>query len=135
MERNIDQEYPYGKFPTKFTKNGQQKYFEQLTNGVEEERIVNTQQTTNSSEQNINSNTQNGFEISKLLPLLKLMGSKKNINSTDMLQLLIPLLGGSDSSQIADIMSLFSGKDTHEEKEEDIEISSSPKIDEYVRVE
>lgn len=129
MERNFEYEYPYGKFPTKFTKSGQQKYFEELTNGDR----ISTQSYSQPDPAPAAETQQNSFDISKLLPLLKLMGNKKGMNSTDMLKVMLPLLGGNDS-QLSDLMSLFYSPQKDEEKEEDIEISSSPKIDEYVRV-
>ena len=100
MERNFEYEYPYGKFPTKFTKNGQQKYFEKLTS--EEEKITTQEYSNDIPPQNNQSapSTQNTFDMSKLLPLLKLMNNKKSMSSSDILSLMLPMLGGGDSSQL-----------------------------------
>jgi len=138
MERNLNDEYPYGKFPTKYTKIGQQKYFEQLTSDNLEDK-VSVMNTTNVESQNNDnsqySNQQNSFDISKLLPLLKMMSSKKNISNNDMLQMMLPLLGGENMSQMADIMQLFNKDQPTEEPAEDIEKSPTTKIDDYKRVE
>jgi len=104
MERNFEYEYPYGKFPTKFTKNGQQKYFEELTSGHEKITTQEYSQPDSPQSHQAEHPTQSTFDISKLLPLLKLMNNKKNMSSSDILSLMLPLLGGGDSSQIADIM-------------------------------
>lgn len=134
MERDLSKEYPYGQFPSKYTKLGQQKYFEQLTNS--EDSKVSSMNFTPEPQQPQQQANQNSLDISKLLPLLKIMGNKKNMSQTDMLQLFLPLIGGSNSSQIADMMQLLnSDTKPQEEQEEDIEISPTPRIDDYKRIE
>jgi len=128
MIRNIDNEYPYGKFPYKHTKNGQKQYFESIK---EREQVVVTESINNTRgtyEQN------NSFDISKLLPLIKLMGNKKNISSTDMLQFVLPLMGG-NMSQMTELINLFNKDSTNDEVAEDIETMSSTPIDKYERIE
>ena len=85
-------EYPYGQFPTKFTKSGQEKYFEELTTKHEQVSTLNTVSQQSSTPQSSN------FDISKLLPLIKMMNDKKSISSSDMLQMFLPLIGGGNVS-------------------------------------
>ena len=132
MTRNIDNEYPYGNFPHKYTKNGQKQYFEALTQG--DEQMVATESISASNSQVQPDNSNNTLEISKLLPLIKLMGNKKNISSSDMLQLVLPLMGG-NMSQMTEILNLFNKESVNDEVAEDIIISSSTPIDKYERIE
>ena len=120
-------DYPYGQFPTKFTKMGQQKYFEQLNKEQNEPVSV-----MNTSEQPQQTEVQNNFDISKLLPLLKLMGDKKSMTTSDMLSMFLPMLGG-NTSQLGDIMQLLNKDNQVKEVEEDI-LPPSPKISEYKRI-
>ena len=127
MAKQSFNEYPYGQFPTKFTKTGQKQYFEELTNT---EQKINTLNVAPPEPQQNNS-----FDISKLLPLIKMMSDKKSMSSTDMLSLFIPLLGGGGNN-ISELMSLMnSSKSTTEEVEEDISPTDTMRIDEYKRVE
>lgn len=130
-------EYPYGQFPTKFTKHGQQQYFEELTKN-QNVSMFNTdyEQQANSkiqSEQNNQTQQNSSFDFSKLLPLIKMMGDKKSISSTDMLQMLLPLIGGGNMSGISEIMNIFNKDKPVEEIEEDV-IIDGIKIDDYKRV-
>ena len=155
MERNLQSEYPYGQFPSKFTKSGQKQYFEQLTNTSQKVENLNFEPNTlrssnnNSSLQNYNSqhnssnnaqygnqntNQNNNFDFSKLLPLIKMMNDKKSMSSTDMLSMFLPMLGGGNISGLSEIMNLMNKDKATEEKEEDI-IISNIKIDDYKRVE
>ena len=120
-------EYPYGQFPTRFTKLGQQRRLEKKK--IEEQRVSSLSTQPVSSPQQPQ---QNSFDISKLLPLIKLMGDKKSISTSDMLKMFIPLLGG-ESSGVSELLSLFPTK----EEEPIVEDLSSPPInlDDYIRVE
>lgn len=130
MEKQYISEYPYGQFPTRFTKKGQQQHFEQLTSEISQPQTLTINESRKESPQ------QNSFDISKLLPLIKLMSDKKSISSTDMLQMFIPLLGGNYSSNINDIMSLINpSKQANEDIAEDIPPINSIKIDDYKRIE
>ena len=132
MTRNIDSEYPYGEFPHKHTKNGQKQYFEALTQGGEQ--LVSSESFSNNNVAPQIETTNNQLDISKLLPLIKLMGNKKNISSSDMLQLVLPLMGG-NVSQMTEILNLFNKDSSSEEVAEDIVINSSTPIDKYERIE
>ena len=132
MNRNIESEYPYGKFPHKHTKNGQKEYFESLTHN--NTQSVTTAQMAENYYNEPNQPSNASFDISKLLPLIKLMGNKKNISSTDMLQFVLPLMGG-NMSQMTEIMNLFNKDSTVDEVAEDIEIDTSTPIDKYERIE
>lgn len=116
-------EYPYGQFPTRFTKNGQKAQLEKIENSKTETLSIEPP-----SEQ------QNTFDLSKLLPLIKLMGNKKSISNADMLQLVVPLLGG-NSSNVSDIISLLTPSATDDGVVEDVPASTLSHIDEYKRVE
>lgn len=116
-------EYPYGQFPTRFTKNGQKAQLEKIENSKTEALSIDPP-----SEQ------QNTFDLSKLLPLIKLMGNKKSISNADMLQLVVPLLGG-NSSNVSDIISLLTPSATDDGVVEDVPTSTLSHIDEYKRVE
>lgn len=135
MERNLNEEYPYGKFPTKYTKNGQQKYFEELTSSVHEIQVDTLSAPQPIQNQDSQYNQNNSFDISKLLPLIKMMSGKKNMSNNDILQMMIPLLGGGNASQISDIMQLFNKEQPSEEIVEDLEKSSTMNIDDYKKVE
>ena len=130
MEKQYFNEYPYGHFPSKFTKSGQKQLFEELnTNNTPPKISVQNQQINEPAQ------PQNSFDIAKLLPLLKMMGDKKSISSTDMLQMFIPMLGG-NASNLSEIMSLMNPpKSTIDDTVEDIPLTSSIKIEEYKRVE
>ena len=130
MEKQYFNEYPYGHFPSKFTKSGQKQLFEELnTNNTPPKISVQNQQINEPAQ------PQNSFDIAKLLPLLKMMGDKKSISSTDMLQMFIPMLGG-NASNLSEIMSLKNPpKSTIDDTVEDIPLTSSIKIEEYKRVE
>ena len=128
MEKQYFNEYPYGHFPLKFTKSGQKQLFEELNTN-------NTPPKISVQSQPVNEQTQNSFDIAKLLPILKIMGDKKSISSTDMLQMFIPMLGG-NASNLSEIMSLINPpKSTIDDTVEDIPLTSSVKIEEYKRVE
>lgn len=132
MEKQSFSEYPYGQFPTKFTKHGQKEYFEQLNT----EQKISTMNTSPPSSQS-QPVQNNSFDIAKLLPLLKMMGDKKSMSSTDMLQMFLPLLGGGNTNNISEIMSLINpSKSNHyEDMAEDIIPPTAIKIDDYKRVE
>lgn len=117
-------EYPYGQFPTKFTKNGQKKYFEE----IKEEQKIQTMSTETPQQ----TPPQNQFDFGKLLPLLKLMGDKKSISNTDMLKMFIPMLGG--DSNMSELLSLMSPT-KQDEQVEDLTLSDTISTDGYTRVE
>lgn len=111
MENNYQNDYPYGIFPQKHTKSGQTK--------VQQMEVMETPK-----QENI------GPDISKLLPLITLMNSKKNISQSDMFSILLPLLTGKD----IDINNLLKTIDSVEEEEaedlmENVKISSYKKIE------
>ncbi len=116
-------EYPYGQFPTRYTKNGQKARFEEIESSKKEAPQLDTPDCQ-----------QNAFDFSKLLPLVKLMSNKKSISNADMLQLVVPLLGG-DSSNVSDIISLLTPSATDDGYVEDVPTSTLSHIDEYKRVE
>ena len=134
MDKYNMSEYPYGQFPTKFTKRGQEKYFEELTQG-EKVTTLNISPEPQQNQQNNNTQGQptNNFDISKLLPLIKMMGDKKSISSSDMLQMFLPLLGGGNMSGISEIMGMLNKDKPTEEIVEDI-VADSIKIDDYKRI-
>lgn len=127
MDKYNISEYPYGQFPTKFTKLGQEKYFEQITKN---EQVSALNIDTNNNPPN---EEKNNFDFSKLLPILKLMGDKKSISNNDILQMILPLIGGGNMSGISEIMSLFNNDTALKEDEEDIITDDIP-IDNYKRV-
>lgn len=130
MENNYSYtEYPYGQFPNKFTKNGQKKYFDEISSAREEPTKVATTEIKSTPQ-----TSQNNLNISSLIPLIKLMGNKKSMSTTDMLSMFLPLLGGENSAQISEIMQLMKSDNSQaEEVAEDLTVSSM-KIDEYKRV-
>ena len=127
MDKYNISEYPYGQFPTKFTKLGQEKYFEQITKN---EQVSALNIDTNNNPPN---EEKNNFDFSKLLPILKLMSDKKSISNNDILQMILPLIGGGNMSGISEIMSLFNNDTALKEDEEDIITDDIP-IDNYKRV-
>lgn len=130
MEHKFTHEYPYGQFPFKNTKIGQKQYFEEIQS---QNRNVTVEAIEPPPQQE--SPQENNIDISKLLPLIKMMSNKKSISSTDMLRLFLPLLGG-NSNGISEILSLMSeSKSTNEYIEEDIPPNNLIRIDEYKRVE
>ena len=132
MEKHSSAEYPYGEFPIKFTKTGQEKYLQEL-NKNQYEQYVNTA-SIDRQENTQQNNQQNTFDIAKLIPIIKLMSDKKSMSSTDMLQMFLPLLGGGNMGNITELMSLFN-KNQNDEIAEDIDLPNTIKIDEYIRVE
>ena len=132
MEKHNSTEYPYGEFPIKFTKLGQEKYFQEL-NKKHEQPVTTTTITPQPNTQQ--GSQQANFDISKFIPMIKLMSNKKSMSSTDMLQMFLPLLGGSNMGNITELMSLLNNKSQNDELVEDIEISNTTKIDDYIRVE
>ena len=132
MEKHNSAEYPYGEFPIKFTKLGQEKYFQEL-NKKHEQPVTTTTITPQANTQQ--DSQQTNFDISKFIPMIKLMSNKKSMSSTDMLQMFLPLLGGSNMGNITELMSLLNNKSQNDELVEDIELSNTTKIDDYIRVE
>lgn len=131
MEHRTTNEYPYGQFPLKNTKIGQKQYFNEIQ--AQNQKVTvesfDVPEIKESAQQN------NNMDISKLLPLIKMMGNKKSISSTDMLQMFLPLIGG-NMSGLSEILSLMNdSKSQPEYVEEDILPTNSIKIDEYKRVE
>ena len=131
MEHRTTNEYPYGQFPLKNTKIGQKQYF----NEIQAQNQKVTAESFDVPEIKESAQQNNNMDISKLLPLIKMMGNKKSISSTDMLQMFLPLIGG-NMSGLSEILSLMNdSKSQPEYVEEDILPTNSIKIDEYKRVE
>ncbi len=133
MENYINNEYPYGEFPTKYTKNGQaelkQKWQEGNLNN--EEKI--TANAHNATHQHQPANT---IDIHKILPLIKKMNSNTPLSQGDMMGMLMGLIG-KEHSDLVDVFSVIAN--TNIVKEVDVKSmsinNSSPSIDSYKKVE
>lgn len=111
MENNYQSDYPYGIFPQKHTKSGQTK--------VQQIETAETPKQETS-----------GLDISRLLPLITLMNSKKNISQSEMFSILLPLLTGKD----IDINSLLKTINNSDEEEAE-DLMESVKISTYKKIE
>ena len=118
------QEYPYGIFPTNYTKEGQET--------IKENKILSEQQSVSTLSAPSQSQ-QPSFDIAKLLPLLKMMNNKKSISQNDMLQLVLPMLIGGNTGDLSEIIKSFSSQPEIEEPEDvvtnQVSISSYKKIE------
>ena len=118
---NVSNEYPYGIFPLNYTKEGQEKIKHEIQEQAKKDIIDVSKPTPRPA-----------LDISKLLPLIKLMGNKKSLSQGDMLQLLVPMLTGSnvDISEI-----LKSIEPTNEPEEAEDIIPNQIKISSYKKIE
>lgn len=126
MNNQNNVEYPYGQFPTRFTKNGQQQLIEKLSQPENDPYDPPKPiETNNQPSSNLN--------LTSLLPLIKMMGNKKNISQTDMLQMFLPMMTG--NSNVGEILSLLKANNSSDQYlEEDIIEDGTKKIDEYVKI-
>ena len=128
MENNEQvymQEYPYGIFPTNYTKEGQE--------AIKENKILSERQNVSALSTPSQTPQQPSFDIAKLLPLLKMMNNKKSISQNDMLQLVLPMLMGGNTGDLSEIIKSFSSQPEIEEPEDvvtnQVSISSYKKIE------
>lgn len=82
IPKEILEQYPYGKFPIRYTKSGQESLRKESEN-----RFSYKDEIKKEDEQSSN---QNNFNLTELLPLLQLMSGKKD--QTDMFKILSKML-------------------------------------------
>lgn len=118
---NVSNEYPYGIFPLNYTKEGQEKIKHEIQEQAKKDIIDVSEPAPRPA-----------LDISKLLPLIKLMGNKKSLSQGDMLQLLVPMLTGANVD-ISEILKTIEPSNEPEEAEDiipnQIKISSYKKIE------
>ena len=118
--------YPYGEFPSKYTKSGQEELRKKmLSGGNQPEPVTVTQEKPK----------RNGIDFHKFLPLIKNMGAGKQLSHAEMLQLVLPMLGG-ENKDLSEVMGVILS--SNEKKESEVDLISSPpdkpSIDSYKRV-
>lgn len=146
MQDNISDEYPYGKFPTEYTKQGQAILMQKFLNSSSDTKppqpkpeLVETFQHTPSTDSD--NQTQQNFEprmdIHKLMPLIKSMSQNKSISQNELLKIMLPMLSGGNGDY-NELISMMIDKNSQEKDlvEKSIEENpNKPKISSFRRVE
>lgn len=118
---NVSNEYPYGIFPLNYTKEGQEKIKQSHQQQLREDSFTTPESSLKPT-----------LDLSKILPLIKLMGNKKSLSQGDMLQLLLPMLTGADFD-MSEILKSITPSNEPEEVEDTI--TNQIKISSYKKIE
>ena len=149
MLDNISDEYPYGKFPTEYTKQGQAVLMQKFLNPSHDTKPAPPQPDTVetfshspsvSASDNENSappNSEPRMDIHKLMPLIKSMSQNKSISQNELLKMMLPMLSGGNG-EYNELISMMIDKNSQEKDlvEKSIEENpNKPKISSFRRVE
>jgi len=136
---NVKNQYPYGDFPSQYTKRGQEELKSKINNPVsvqESPQQKNPQEPKNQQQMNysqpeVNAQTQNGFNLNSLLPLLfGGMNGDKNFDKDSLLKNILPA-NSSIPPQLFDMMLNGKMKNKNSEKTPP---SSTNVIDTYKKI-
>lgn len=126
IPQEILNQYPYGQFPLRYTKMGQEIIRKQSESRFENSNNISTQAKNNSSNEN--------FNLSTLIPIVQMLSTGKK-NSKDMMQIFSKLLF-KDNPDLQKLISLIPNLKGQELKIEHsfpntnkVQISSLKKID------
>lgn len=131
VPQEILDQYPYGQFPIRYTKPGQENIRKNSENRFSYNNI---------NEENNNHKENNNFDLTTLLPLIQLMSSKEN-NNSNMLKVLSKILF-KDNPEMEKVLDIFQKSNNNNIKnkelktEEDfpeinkVQISSLKRVDE-----
>lgn len=130
-EVNISNEYPYGNFPTHYTKDGQAKLKQQWQENTLKQPVHNSSKNDNDNHKH----EHNKFDIHKLLPLIKKMNSNTTLSQGDLMNMLMSLMG-KENNELADVFSIIANTQTVKEKDVKTESinSNKPSIDSFKKV-
>ncbi len=136
MQNTLSNEYPYGQFPTQYTKLGQEQMKKQWQERTAEKKESSKNVNIQSDGNDKCEHSANTIDIHKILPLIKKMNSNTPISQGDLISMLMGLMG-KENSDLADIFSVIANTKTV--KESDIKSmsinSNMPAIDSFKKVE
>ena len=152
LYEEINQMYPYGQFPDKYTKKIKERnlnnpnIFEYHYNNnnynfskVETQKFNKENNNNNNSHTNTTTNNNNAFsDLSKILPLITSFKDKKNMDSSSIFNIILPMIAGNKSKEISTLMNLFTSNKTKEDTHKlrtDFPKSNFPPIDTFEKVE
>jgi len=96
ISKELNDMYPYGKFPIRYTKNGQETIRKQSEN-----RFLNIEENKKTEE-----NKMNFSDLGNLLPLIQIMSSGKKKDNNQMFELLSKILF-KDNPELQKLLKLF----------------------------
>ncbi len=136
MNNPILSEYPYGQFPTRYTKSGQEEMKRKWQEGKANNNNVSIQNVGNTTEDSEPTHSANTIDIHKLLPLIKKMNSNSPLSQGDLMGMLMGMLG-KEHSDLVDIFSVIANTKTVKESDiKSMNINTNlPPIDSYKKVE
>ena len=124
---NISTMYPYGEFPTKYTKN--KSSLETKTN------TINTQGIDTEKH---NEEKPSSTNFDKLLPIITALSSGKKMESGDLFSSILPLIAGSNAKQITPLLNLLNTKNSKnkftQDNQKPLPPSNYNSIDSYERI-
>ncbi len=126
--QEISKMYPYGEFPTQYTKKCKEA-------DINNPNIFNYHniQTKDNNISTLSSPPEDrgNLEMSKLIPILAKMKDKKEMKTQDMLNLILPLLLGSKSKDINSLLKLLGSGEKKVESQQLAERSTPIKTPQY----
>ena len=135
MSQNyVSNEYPYGNFPSHYTKAGQAQLKKQWQeNSFKSQNDANK----NHEKENLHNNehNKNNLDLHKLLPLIKKMNSNSPLTQGDLMGMFMNFIG-KENKDLIDVFSVIANTQTIKSKDikGDNLSSSKPKIETFKRI-
>lgn len=140
MQNQIIDQYPTAKFPTEYTKQGQQILMQKFVAG-QNQQAVEVQQTPEviNSDESFQQETaqQPTIDIHKLMPLIKSMSQNKALSKNDLMKAVLPMLSG-NNGEYSELINMMIDNNSQEKDLIDLSFdnnSTKPKIASFRRVE
>ena len=128
----VSNEYPYGSFPSHYTKNGQAELKRQWKENQLKQKV---DKPTETKKDHFEEHNKNNLDLHKLLPLIKKMNSNTPLSQGDLMSMLMSYIG-KENKDLVDVFSVIANTQTVKEKNIKAETlsNSKPKIDSFKRV-